>query len=396
VSDDNTIVVIGAGPYGLSVAAHLQGRGLKVAIFGKPLRLWRDHMPKGMLLRSYWWAVNLSDPQKKYTISNYLRLHCQDGPDPLPIETFIDYGLWFQKHSVPNVDETYVTCVERKDRHFEVRLMDGRVIHSPIVIMAPGLAYYTYRPTEYSHLPAELVSHTSDHSTFDGFAGKRVVVVGGGQSALEMSALLNEHSAEVDMVARRNIVWLSGDSLKNRTIMKQIRYPKAGISPGWFNWALENLPYSFQRLPRKTKDTLLRGRGRYGPAGAAWLQPRVEGRVKLHELQQVEEMKEVDDGVALLLSDGKTLKADHVVLGTGYRVNISNLPMLHPSLVSSVQTYYDAPILNNRFESSVSGLYFVGISSVSSFGPFYRFVVGDDAAARRVAGDVARQMAQRK
>ncbi len=393
---DDTIVVIGAGPYGLSVAAHLLGYGLKVAIFGKPLHLWRDHMPRGMLLRSYWWAVNLSDPQKKYTVSHYLRLHGQDGPDPLPIETFIDYGLWFQKYSVPNVDETYVGCVERKDRHFEVRLVDGRVIQSPVVVMAPGLAYYTYRPTEYSHLSAELVSHTSDHYTFDGFAGKRVAVVGGGQSALEMSALLYEHGADVDMVARRNIVWLAGDSLKDRTIMKQIRYPKAGIAPGWFNWALENLPYEFQRLPRETKDTLLRGRGRYGPAGAAWLRPRVMGRVRLHELQQVEEMKEVDDGVALMLSSGKTLKADHVVLGTGYRVNISNLPMLHPSLVSSVQTYYNAPILNNRFESSVSGLYFVGISSVSSFGPFYRFVVGDDAAARRVAGAVARQVAQRK
>jgi FAD-dependent urate hydroxylase len=390
------VVVVGAGPYGLSVAAHLLERGLKVAVFGKPLNLWSEHMPKGMLLRSYWWAVNLSDPQKKYGIGQYFRLHGQDTPDPLPIETFIDYALWFQKQAVPNVDETYVAYVEHKDRYFEVTLVDGRAIQSPIVVMAPGLGYYTYRPPEYSHLPAELVTHTSDHYTFDGFGGKRVVVIGGGQSALEISALLHENGTDVDIVSRRSIRWLTGDSLKDRTLIKQLRYPKAGIAPGWFNWGLENLPYAFQRLPRSTKDRLLHGRGQYGPAGAAWLKPRVVGKVRLRELQQVQEMKETDDGVVLTLSNNETLRAHHIVLGTGYRVNIWNLPMLHPSLVSRIRTYNNAPILNNRFESNIPGLYFVGISSVSSFGPFYRFVVGDDATARRIVGAVARQVAQAK
>jgi FAD-dependent urate hydroxylase len=387
------VVVVGAGPYGLSIAAHLLGRGLKVAIFGKPLKLWREQMPKGMLLRSYWWAVNLSDPQKKYGCEQYLQLHGLGRPDPMPIETFIDYGLWFQKHAVPAVDETYVASVERKERDFEVALVDGRVVRSSIVVMAPGLAYYTYRPPEYSHLPAELVTHTSDHDTFDGFSGKRVVVIGGGQSALETSALLYEHGTDVDIVSRRGVRWLGGNSLKNRTLIKQLRYPKAGIGPGWFNWTLENLPYVFQRLPRSTKDKLLRTRGQYGPAGAAWLKPRIMGKVRLQELEQVRAVKETDNGVVVTLSNNETLKADHIILGTGYRVNIRNLPMLHPSVVSSIQTYNNAPILNSHFESSVAGLYFIGLSSVSSFGPFYRFVVGVDAAARRVAHSVARQLA---
>ena len=386
-------VVMGAGPYGLSIAAHLLGRGLKVAIFGKPLSLWSEHMPKGMLLRSYWWAANLSDPQKKYDFTQYFQLHGLEPPDPLPVETFIDYGLWFQKHAVPDVDETYIANIERKEHYFEVFLVDGRVIQCSTVVMAPGLAYYTYRPEEFAHMSADLVTHTSDHFTFDGFAGKRVVVVGGGQSALEMAALLYENGAGVDLVARQVVHWLGGDSMKNRTIVRKLRYPKAGIAPGWFNWGLENLPYSFHRLPRATKDRLLRGRGRYGPAGAAWLRPRVVGKVTMHEMEEIREMKEVGGSVALTLSRNKTLKADHVVLGTGYRVNISNLSMLHPSLLSRIQTYTNAPVLNNRFESSVPGLYFVGVSSVSSFGPFYRFVVGVDAAARRVASSVAQQVA---
>ncbi|HAE81875.1 MAG TPA: hypothetical protein DCK85_00695, partial [Ktedonobacter sp.] len=133
------VVVVGAGPYGLSTAAHLQGRGLKVAIFGKPLKLWREHMPKGMLLRSYWWATNLSDPEKKYGLEQYFQAEGQHESDPFLIETFIDYGLWFQKHAVPHVDETYVKTIERKEGQFLVTLVDGRVVRAPAVVMAPGL-----------------------------------------------------------------------------------------------------------------------------------------------------------------------------------------------------------------------------------------------------------------
>jgi thioredoxin reductase len=123
--------------------------------------------------------------------------------------------------------------------------------------------------------------------------------------------------------------------------------------------------------------------------GAAWLKPRVEGRVLLHELQRVEEVKEVGDGAMLTLSNNKKLKADHIILGTGYRIDINKLPMLHPQLLSQIQTYQSAPVLNNRLESSVPGLYFVGFSAVSSCGPLYRFVVGSKAAAQRVASSIA-------
>ncbi len=385
------VVVMGAGPYGLSTAAHLQGHGLKVAIFGKPLQLWREHMPMGMLLRSYWWATNLSDPEKMHGLEQYFIAEGQHESDPFPIETFIDYGLWFQKHVVPNVDETYVKTIERKDGLFLVTLEDGRIVQAPAVVMAPGLHYYVYRPAEYDHLPIEQVSHTSDHSSFDDFIGKHVVVIGGGQSALETAALLNENGAEVELVTRSPLRWLSGDSLQNRTLIKRLRYPKAGIAPGWFNWGLEYFPYAFQRLPRSTKDRLLRGRASYGPAGSQWLKDRIFGKVTLHELQQVQEIKEIDAGTMLTLSNKTVLKADHVFLGTGYRMDIKKLPMLHSSLLSAIQTYLGAPVLSNRFETNIPGLYFIGFSSVSSCGPLFRFVVGTDAAARRVAGAVARQ-----
>jgi thioredoxin reductase len=395
---DYDVVVVGAGPYGLSTAAHLLERGLNVAIYGKPLSFWRENMPRDMLLRSYWWASNLSDPQKQYGLARYFQENGMEAYDPLPAKTFIAYGLWFQKQLVPNIDETFIKTVELKEGRFILTLTDGRVIRSSAVVMAPGLGYYTYRPPEYNHLGAELVTHTAEHQLFDRFAGKQVIIIGGGQSALETAALAHESGAHVHLVSRSPLTWIkgSGSFPEHRPLMERLRNPKAGISPGWFNWRLEHFPYLFQRLPRSTKDRLLDGPGRNGPIGAAWLKPRIEGKVFLHELQHVQAVREMDDGVVLSLSNNEKLKADHVILGTGYHLDIRKLPMLHPQLLTNVQTYQNAPILNNRFESSVQKLYFVGYSSLLSFGPLYRFVVGTDAAARRVADSVAKQVGHTK
>lgn len=388
------VVVVGAGPYGLSTAAHLLDHGLAVAVFGRPMQLWRENMPRGMLLRSHWWASNFSDPHRKYRLEQYLGETGQQAIDPFPVEVLIDYGLWFQKHVVPAVDETYVETIEHKERQFEVILANGLVIHTSTVVMAPGLRYYIYRPAEYNHLPAELVSHSSDHHIFDQFTGKKLVIVGGGQSALETAALAHESGADVHLVTRSPLTWLPGDTSfsHHRSLRERLLKPEAGIAPGWMSWHLERFPYAFRRLPQSIKYRLMCGIASYGPAGATWLKPRIVGKVHLHELQYMQQVKKVDDGVMLTLSNGKTLKADHMILGTGYRLDIGKLPMLRSSLVSEVQTYHNAPILNSRFESSVPGLYFVGFSSVTSCGPLYRFVLGTQAAARRVASSVARQV----
>jgi len=383
-------VVVGAGPYGLSIAAHLLGRGLEVAVFGTPFQLWRDNMPEGMLLRSYWWASNLSDPKRKFGLAQYFQLRGLDAPNPLPAKTFIDYGLWFQQQVVPNVDETYVATIEHLGDHFKLRLVDGRTVDTPTVVMAPGLRYYEYRPKEYDHLPAELVSHTSDHQTFKRFTGKKVVVIGGGQSGLETAALLHENGVGVELIARRPIRWLNeGESLENRSLIEKIKRPKAGTALGWYHWGIEHLPYAFHKLPRDVKDRQIRNPFR--PAGASWLKPRLLSLVPIYE-DTVEEIKETHIGAELTLSSSRVARADHVILATGYHMDIAKLPMLAPSLTSRIQTYENAPTLNSRFETNIPGLYFVGISSVSSFGPFYRFVVGTDATARRVASSVKKQV----
>jgi FAD-dependent urate hydroxylase len=390
-ADGCDALVVGAGPYGLSAAAHLRGRGMRVMIFGRPAGLWRERMPSGMRLRSHWWASNLSEPFGRYRLGEYLERFGYPPDQPLPIEAFIGYALWFQQHVIPDVDETFVERVEHDGQQFRVALVDGRVIQSRAVVMAPGLHYYAHRPAEYDGLPPDLVSHTGDHTVLERFGGQTVAVMGGGQSAVETAALLHERGAQVHLIARRPIVWLPEYLGHKRPLIERALRPEAGIGPGWLPWGLEHAPYVFQRLPRSTKDRLMH---LAGPAAASWLKPRVQGRVFLHEAQSVRTVKVAADGLDLTLANAETIRVDHLVLGTGYRVDITRLPMFAPSLVAHVRTFGGSPVLSSWFESSIPGLYFAGISSYASCGPLFRFVVGTDAAARRIADAVEGRVAQ--
>ncbi len=387
------VVVIGAGPYGLTTAAQLLGRGLKVAVFGKTLELWRNHMPLGMYLRSHWWATNLADPKKHYTFERFF----QQSPVynkcyPVPIEAFIDYALWFQKHVVPNVDETYVASVERDGKQFLLTLEDGRKVKCAAVVMAIGLYRYAKRPAEYSLFPADLVTHSFEHSDFSRFEGKTLMVVGAGQSAVEYTALLMEAGASVHLVSRKPIHWLGPDRAEQRSLWEKIKAPTAGIAPGWKNWALEYLPYLFYLVPQARKDRYIGGH--YQAAASDWLRERVIGKAALHEGQKVQQMQVADGGLDVKLSNGEQLYVDHVMLATGYEVHLSRLEMLHPRLRKEIQVDQDIPILNHWFESSVPGLYFVGLTALRSFGPLYRFVVGAKAAGERVAMAIAKKVAR--
>ncbi|GLV61047.1 hypothetical protein KDH_78640 [Dictyobacter sp. S3.2.2.5] len=389
------VTVLGAGPYGLSAAAHLKQQGLKVATFGKPLVLWREHMPKGMLLRSYWWASNLSDPERKYCFKNYLIEQGMDPStelDPLPIQTFIDYAMWFQRHAVPDLDETYISSIARNGQSYTIKLVDGRTISSKTVVMAPGLHYYRYIPEEYQGLPLSLVSHSTDHQDFTAMAGKDVAIIGRGQAALETAALASEAGANIQIISRSPLRWVKIASGKLPPWLQKLRAPKAGMGSGWMNLLLETYPYMLQRLPQERRDNLVDTT--HGPAGSHWLKPRLLGKVQILEETSVLKVEEVGGRVRLTLSGGKEIEVDHVILGTGFKADLKRLPMLDPEIIDSVRTYHGSPILNTWFQSSIPSLYFIGYSSVRSFSPLYRFVIGADAAAKRVSASIKREARQ--
>jgi len=380
------VVVVGAGPYGLSTGAHLLGRGLKVAVFGRPMAMWREHMPKGMLLRSHAWATDLSDPQGAYGFDRFFRESKYQATYPVPIEAFIDYGLWFRARAVPNVDETHVSTIERHGGQFLVALEDGREVRSPAVVMAAGLQYYAHRPEQFDGVRAGLVSHTCDHCDFSRFRGQTVLVVGGGQSAIESAALLHEAGATVQVATRRPIVWLGPDRGEHPSLLARIRAPDATIAPGWQFWVWDHLPYLFYRLPQWWRD---RYNNNYHSGATDWLRDRVIGKALLHEGQTVSRLATVDGKVDATLSGGATLRADHILLGTGYQVDLNRLPMIHPSLRAEILADNGIPRLDPCFQSSVPGLYFVGATSWRAFGWLYRFVAGVGHTAQRVAKAVA-------
>jgi FAD-dependent urate hydroxylase len=385
------VVVMGAGPYGLSAAAHLRAQGLNVAVFGKPLHYWSAYMPEGMLLRSYWWASNLSDPEGKYRMTDYFKYKgIAQAPKLLPIEQFIDYGLWFQQQLVPHVDETLITMIQRRKGLYVVTLEDGRVVSSKTIVMAPGLQYYTYIPEEYAHLPASLVSHSSDHSKPAALAGKQIAIVGKGQGAMELAALAQEGGATVHVITRGPLRWVPVSDPTIPAWIRQMRAPRAGMGEGWLNLLLEKYPYALQHLTREVVDHVMDTK--HGPAVSPWLRSRLLGKVTIHEGKQVESVEEAHGRVKVSFADGGALEADQIILGTGYRANINRLPMLDKYLLEEIYSYRGSPVLDNWFETNVPGLYFLGYTSARSFGPLYRFVLGTDAAARRVTSAIVERL----
>ena len=379
-------VVVGAGPYGLSVAAHLRGRGRTIAIFGRAFEMWRHHMPRGMLLRSHWWATNLSDPKGAYGFDRFFRESGLSRTYPLPIQTFIDYGQWFRERAVPEVDETFVSSIAREGKVFRVALADGRQVTSRAVVMAVGLLYYAHCPAPYDALPPDRVSHSSGHGDYGPFRGHDVVVIGGGQSAIEFAALLHEVGARVQVVARHRVPFWGPDRGKDRPLLERLKQPDASIAAGWQNWALDRWPYLFHRFPQTWKDAY---NSNYVSGASDWLKTRFIGKVPLHEGQTVTQAAITNGKVALTLSGGNVLSVDHVMFATGYRVDVGRLSMLAPELCAEIRSDQSIPYLDPRFQCSVPGLYFVGVTAVRSFGPLFRFVAGVGAAARRVAGAVA-------
>src|SRR5690348_13176759 len=90
------VAIIGAGPYGLSLAAHFRELGLDYRIFGKPMQSWRENMPADMLLKSEGFASNLDDPSGQATLERFCaegNLPYADVGLPVPLSTLVSYGL---------------------------------------------------------------------------------------------------------------------------------------------------------------------------------------------------------------------------------------------------------------------------------------------------------------
>jgi len=389
------VVVIGAGPYGLSVAAHLHASGLNIRIFGEPMHSWKTNMPDGMFLKSEGCASSLSGPGNGYTIGDYCAaegLPYAPYAAPVSLDVFTKYALEFQRLFVPAVERTKVTALDRSSSKFELKLQTGETLSADRVVVATGLTRSAYIPPELSSLPSGVLSHTSAHRCLSAFQGRDVTVIGGGQSALESAALLHEAGAQVRVLVRRKLVrWNGKPSTHRRSLYARLRHPMSGLGLGYGPWFYSNAPGLFRCLPRSVR--VARVRRALGPAGAGWLRERVEGRLPLLAGHSVR-AAETSEGCALLHVEDPNqelsqLKTDHVIAGTGYRFALCALPFLSARLLSQLSSLNQSPILSSHFESSVPGLYFTGLSSANQFGPAMRFLVGTEFTAGRILGHIA-------
>src|SRR5215471_16297538 len=276
--DDCEVAVVGAGPYGLSLGAHLNSAGIETRVFGRPMSFWREHMPKGMKLRSPWAATHIVDPDDLLTLDAYAAVTSLGRPDPLPLEDFVRYGEWFQKTALPDLDTRHVEKIERSGRDFALTFWHGPPVRARRVVIAMGLAQQEFRPTAFAGLPAELVSHTAEHADLAAFGGSHVAVIGRGQSACESAALLAEAGAEVTQICRGDIHWLGAETSGNahrRDLywrLHKLLATKSGVGPFPLNWANEQ-PDIIQHLPREMRIWLNAKSLRPGAAG--WVRPRV-------------------------------------------------------------------------------------------------------------------------
>jgi cation diffusion facilitator CzcD-associated flavoprotein CzcO len=382
-------IVVGAGPYGLAAAAHLQAAGVQTRVLGRPMSFWREQMPVGMLLRSPYVACSIGGPELSLTIADYERAKGLERAEPVPLDRFVDYGNWFRERAELDVDERLVSRVARNGR-FHVELEDGDTLTARNVVVAAGIGNFANRPAVFADLPPERVSHACDQCDLGIFAERSVLVVGGGQSALESAALLHEAGARVEVVIREKVVhWLDFRLQHNLGLLSRILYAPPDVGPMGVSHLVAR-PGLYRHLPRRLQNRLNPRTLR--PAGAGWLVPRVrETTIPLTVGRKVVAAAVDGDAVRVTLDDGTTRTVDHVLLGTGYRVDVQRYPFLAPELLGDLRTVNGYPLLSNGLESNVPGLHFAGAPALWSFGPLLRFVAGSGFAARAIARGIARR-----
>jgi FAD-dependent urate hydroxylase len=386
VTEDIEFAIVGAGPYGLSAAVHLRRAGVEPQVFGECMSFWNG-MPRGMNLRSNWSATNIAEPEGELSLRAYQADTGDDFHTPVPLERFVAYGRWFQRRGVPHLDERRVRRLTRSRRGFEVELEDGPSFTARRVAVACGIDRFASVPPAFRGLPEELVSHTGRFGDGARFSGKRLAFVGGGQSALECAALAAEAGAEVDVFIRRpRVVWLKGYSVKNTLgPLGPVMYAPTDVGPLWYS-RLVSMPDVFRRLPRRAQTRIAYRSIR--PACSHWVRVRLDD-VRLHLGTGVAGATKTGDGLELRLDGGRTWSCDHLVLGTGYQVDVARYPFLEPQLLAGVRRVGGYPRLRRGLESSVPGLHFLGAPAAWSFGPTMRFVSGSWYAGRAVARSAA-------
>lgn len=378
---ETELLVVGAGPYGLGIAAYASSLGLDPLIVGRPMRFWREHMPAGMFLRSSWdWHY---DPYGVHTIETWLEAtgRAKDQITPFPLADYLEYATWFEvANGLAPVDCSIEHIDLRTDGRFDVIFDDGISVIARQIVLALGFAPFAYIPAEATALlPAGKMAHTVDFADFSHAAGKRFAILGGRQSAYEWAALLHESgAASVDVIHRhRTPKFAEADWSWTSPVVDRI-----AAEPVWYR-ALDTT-----QKRRIAFRLWIEGRSKVEP----WLASRLDSpTVRSHPFRTIASADlETDDSVTLRFDAGNDLTVDQIVLATGYRADIHRVPMLAAgNMLDHIETIDGFPVLDAHFGLSIPGLFATSMLATRDFSPLFAFTVAVRASSRIIGDAIA-------
>lgn len=371
-------LIIGAGPFGLTLAAHLKQQDIDHLVVGKPMEFWEKNMPEGMYLRSGCdWHLDVSG---KYTMEAFLvqkQLSVADV-EPIALAFYLEYVRWFVEQTQPNIRASYVTDLKKTAQGFVATLEDGSLVAAQNVVVAVGFQYFTYTPDELmAVLPPGRYKHTCHAVHLDQYAHKRVLIIGGRQSAFEWTALLCEKEAAHVHVCYRH------------------ETPQfAAAHWGWVMDVVNNIgeqPEWFRSLNDEEKEHYryrlwAEGRLKVEP----WLDERVhQATVSLHPQTHVVSTEITSaNTIKVGLSNNEILEVDEIITATGYKVDTHKVPFLNPLLLAELQCTNGFPCLDTHFQSNIPGLFFTSFMAGQDFGPFFGFTIAVRTAAKLIAQEL--------
>lgn len=392
------VAIIGAGPYGLSVAAHLRAAGVNLRIFGKAMDTWRSHMPDAMMLKSEGFASNLSGPDRFSTLKDYCACHniaYADRGFPIPRTDFVAYADWFRLRHVPNLEEVNVVALTKQAANFTLVLEHGETVSAKRVVMAVGVSFFQYIPEVLASLPKSMLSHSYDHRTVDQFRDREVVVLGAGASAINLAYELEAAGCASRMLVRGSKVeYNSFPSEDTQSLSYRVSNPPSPIGQGWRSYFCAKLPQLFYHLPRRLRARAVNSH--IHAAGGWYMREKVEGRVTQLLKHRLIKAEPVANRVRLTLAGPRgtrsTLECDHLIAATGYRVDVRRIAFLDDAIRRQISSNSEVVKLSSRFETALPGLYAIGMTAMADFGPLLRFMVGTDFVAPRLANHLRRQI----
>ena len=377
---ETDLLVIGAGPFGLAVAAQASHLGIEHLVIGRPMEFWQKNMPAGMYLRSACdWHL---DPVNIHTIDKFLEERGQTAKDvePLSLEFYLSYAEWFQKQKRITPLPLHIDSLDVEDKGFAAITADGDTIHARNVVIAPGFTHFTNIPPELkSRLPAGRFIHTCDFADFSDARDQRYLIIGGRQSAFEWAALLVEAGARAVYITHRHDspAFAAADWSWVNPLVDAI-----GDNPTWF-----------RRLSQAEKDDV---NHRLWAEGRLKVEPWLEARLntdRVHILPRTEVVECTDKNGELIvaLSNSKTVTCDQIILATGYKVDITRLPILATgNILDRLETRNGFPVLDDHFQTSIKGLFITSMPATQDFGPFFAFTISVRVSAKLICEAVAR------